>query len=181
MADTSAPDADDASALDPTDKASAPDSPDEPAAARTSGNRVFDATNRFIQGVEIAAAALFALLFGIGVVDLAIQIAESVPTGAITDPNTVIGFIETGLLLLIIVEVYETVIAYIEQSDTRRIVRLVIYTGVIAMVRKVIIYRTSEYNSADGALFAAVSYTIIILGLVALLYVERSVGSSLAE
>jgi len=172
MADTPSPEPDDTSAPDP---------PDGPAAARTSGDRVFDATNRFIHGVEVAAAALFALLFGIGVVDLAIQIAESVPTGAITDPNTVIGFIETGLLLLIIVEVYETVVAYIEQSDTRRIVRLVIYTGVIAMVRKVIIYRTTEYDSAEGALFAAVSYTIIILGLVALLYVERSVGNPLAE
>ena len=155
------------------------DQSDEQSAGRTAGDRIFDTTNRFIRGVELAAAALFALLFGIGVVDLAIQIVESVPTGAITDPNVVIGFIETGLLLLIIVEVYETVVAYIEQSNTRRIVRLVIYTGVIAMVRKVIIYRTSEYGSAQDALFAAVSYTIVILGLVALLYVERSVGTVL--
>jgi len=163
----------------PSDDPSATDRTPEPAVAKTRGDRVSDATNRFIHGVELAAAALFALLFGIGVVDLAIQIAESVPTGEITDPNTVIGFIETGLLLLIIVEVYETVVAYIEQSDTRRIVRLVIYTGVIAMVRKVIIFRTTEYPSTQDALFAAFAYTLVILGLVALLYVERSVGSSL--
>jgi len=170
----------DPSAGDPPDDSSGSETvPDEPPAARTRGDRVADATNRFIHGVELAAAALFALLFGIGVVDLAIQIAEAVPTGAITDPSVVIGFIETGLLLLIIVEVYETVVAYIEQSDTRRIVRLVIYTGVIAMVRKVIIFRTTEYATTQDALFAAVSYTIIILGLVALLFVERSVGTSL--
>ncbi|QWC20563.1 phosphate-starvation-inducible PsiE family protein [Halorubrum sp. 2020YC2] len=169
----------DSSAVDPSDDPSGPEHASDSAAAKTRGDRVSDATNRFIHGVELAAAALFALLFGIGVVDLAIQIVESVPTGAITDPNVVIGFIETGLLLLIIVEVYETVVAYIEQSDTRRIVRLVIYTGVIAMVRKVIIFRTTEYPSTQDALFAAVSYTIIIGGLVALLFVERSVGSSL--
>ena len=169
----------DPSAADPLDDSPAADPPDESAVARTRSDRVSDATNRFIHGVELAAAALFALLFGIGVIDLAIQIAESVPTGEITDPNTVIGFIETGLLLLIIVEVYETVVAYIEQSDTRRIVRLVIYTGVIAMVRKVIIFRTTEYPSTQDALFAAFSYTLVILGLVALLFVERSVGSSL--
>jgi len=169
----------DSPATDPSDDPSAPDPTPDPSVANTRGDFVSDATNRFIHGVELAAAALFALLFGIGVVDLAIQIAESVPTGAITDPNTVIGFIETGLLLLIIVEVYETVVAYIEQSDTRRIVRLVIYTGVIAMVRKVIIFRTTEYATTQDALFAAVSYTIIIGGLVALLFVERSVGSSL--
>jgi uncharacterized membrane protein (DUF373 family) len=169
----------DSPSADPSEDPSAPDSTPDPAVAKSRGDRVSAATNRFIHGVELAAAALFALLFGIGVVDLAIQIAESVPTGAITDPSTVIGFIETGLLLLIIVEVYETVVAYIEQSDTRRIVRLVIYTGVIAMVRKVIIFRTTEYPSTQDALFAAVSYTIIIGGLVALLFVERSVGSSL--
>ena len=169
----------DTSTVDPSDDSSAADPPDKPPVPQTRSGRVSEVTNRFIHGVELAAAALFALLFGIGVVDLAIQIAESVPTGEITDPNTVIGFIETGLLLLIIVEVYETVVAYIEQRDTRRIVRLVIYTGVIAMVRKVIIFRTTEYPTTQDALFAAFSYTLVILGLVALLFVERSVGNAL--
>ena len=160
-------------------ESSAVDQSDDQIPVSTVGGRVSDLTNRFVDGVELAAAALFALLFGIGVVDLALQIVRAVPTGEITNPIVVIGFIETGLLLLIIVEVYETVVAYIEQSNTRRIVRLVIYTGVIAMVRKVIIYRTSEYATTQDALFASVSYTVVILGLVALLYVERSVGNPL--
>ena len=170
---------DDSSATDRSTDSLTIDEADGPSAPRTRSERVSDATSRFVHGVELAAAALFALLFGIGVVDLALQIVESVPTGEITDPDVVISFIETGLLLLIIVEVYETVVAYIEQSDTRRIVRLVIYTGVIAMVRKVIIFRTSEYSTTQDALFAAVAYGVVILGLVALLYVERSVGASL--
>lgn len=133
---------------------------------------------QFVQVVELAAAGLFALLFGIGVIDLAYQIALTVPTGGITDPLVVIGFIETGLLLLIIVEVYQTVVAYVKQNDTRQIVRLVIYTGVIAMVRKVIIFRTSEYPSVNDALLAAIAYTVIILGLVSLLYVERKLSTA---
>ena len=170
---------DDSSATDRSTDSLTIDEADGPSAPRTRSERVSDATSRFVHGVELAAAALFALLFGIGVVDLALQIVESVPTGEITDPDVVISFIETGLLLLIIVEVYQTVVAYIEQSDTRRIVRLVIYTGVIAMVRKVIIFRTTEYPTTQDALFAAVSYGTVMLGLVLLLYVERSVGTSL--
>ena len=165
-----------------TDRSSDPpavDRADDSSAPHTVSDRVSEVTSRFVHGVELAAAALFALLFGIGVVDLALQIVESVPTGEITDPNVVIGFIETGLLLLIIVEVYQTVVAYIEQSNTRRIVRLVIYTGVIAMVRKVIIFRTTEYSTTQDALFAAIAYGTVILGLVALLYVERSIGPSM--
>ena len=129
--------------------------------------------DRFVRLVELAAAALFALLFAVGVVDLALAIVGSVRRGTITDPLVVIGFIDTGLLLLIIVEVYQTVVAYVREQETRQIVRLVAYTGVIAMVRKVIIFRTGEYSSTSDALLAAVAYTVIVLGLVGLLYVER--------
>jgi uncharacterized membrane protein (DUF373 family) len=132
---------------------------------------------RFVHGVELAAATVFAVLFAVGVVDLTLQILQSVRTGSITDPLVVIGFIDTGLLLLIIVEVYQTVLAYVKEDDTRRIVRLVIYTGVIAMVRKAIIFRTSEYDTLENALFAAGSYAVIIFALVALLFVERIYGS----
>jgi hypothetical protein len=49
------------------------------------------------------------------------------------------------------------------------------------MVRKAIIFRTGEYATTTDALFAAVAYTVIILGLVGLLYVERVYGTSLGE
>lgn len=142
-------------------------------------DRVAGTMDRFVRAVEMAAATVFAILFAIGVFDLGIQIVQSVRTGRITDPLVVIGFIDTGLLLLIIVEVYQTVIAYVQESQTRRIVRLVIYTGVIAMVRKAIIFRTGEYASTGDALRAAVAYTIIIAGLVGLLLVERVYGDEI--
>ena len=116
------------------------------------------------------------MLFAIGVGDLILQILRAIRTENITDPLVVIGFIDTGLLLLIIVEVYHTVIAYTQESETRQIVTLVIYTGVIAMVRKVIIFRTGEYATAQEALFAAVSYRILMFGLVGLLLAERIYG-----
>jgi uncharacterized membrane protein (DUF373 family) len=149
---------------------------DETSTRRFRAESVADVTDRFVQGVELAAAAVFALLFAIGVVDLGLQIVESVRSGTITDPLVVIGFIDTGLLLLIIVEVYETVVAYTRAGGTRQIVRLVIYTGVIAMVRKAIIFRTGEYATTQDALFAAIAYTVIIFGLVALLFAERVSG-----
>ncbi|QCC48802.1 hypothetical protein DV707_00770 [Halobellus limi] len=129
----------------------------------------------FINVVELAAAAIFALLFAIGVVDLALQIVETAADGNITDPLAVIDIIDTGLLLLIIVEVYQTVIAYTRRSETRRIVRLIIYTGIIAMVRKVIIFRTGEYATTGDALLAAAAYTLALVGLGVILLVEQRV------
>ena len=134
--------------------------------------------DRFVNLVELAAAALFALLFGVGVIDLALIIVEATVAGNITDPQVVISLIDVGLLLLIIVEVYQTVVAYIRENDTQRIVRLVIYTGVIALVRKVIIYRTGEFASIREALLVAVAYTVLTFGLVALLYVDRRTSAT---
>lgn len=137
-------------------------------------DRITDVTETFIRYVEVAAAAVFAVLFAIGVIDLMLQIFIAMRSGSITDPLVVIGFIDTGLLLLIIVEVYQTVLAYVQENETRRIVQLVIYTGIIAMVRKAIIFRTGEYGTTEDAMFAAVSYALIIFALVALLFVQRS-------
>jgi uncharacterized membrane protein (DUF373 family) len=156
------------------------ESPGDPS-SRFRAESVADVTDRFVQGVELAAAAVFAVLFAIGVVDLGLQIVDSVRQGTITDPLVVIGFIDTGLLLLIIVEVYETVVAYTRAGGTRQIVKLVIYTGVIAMVRKAIIFRTGEYATTEDALFAAIAYTIIIFGLVALLFAERVYGQDAVD
>ncbi|MCU4718426.1 phosphate-starvation-inducible PsiE family protein [Halapricum hydrolyticum] len=141
-------------------------------AGTTSESPIARVTEQFVTYVELVAAAVFALLFGIGVVDLILQIGEAVLTGSITDPLVVIGFIDTGLLLLIIVEIYQTVIAYTTKQGTAEIVRLVIYTGVIAMVRKAIVFRASEYPTTGDALAAAVAYTVLLLGLGVLLVVE---------
>lgn len=149
------------------------DGTDQPMPEGVISNPVARLTEQFINYVELVAASVFALLFAVGVGDLILQIGEAVLTGSITDPIVVIGFIDTGLLLLIIVEVYQTVIAYTTKSETNEIVRLVVYTGVIAMVRKVIIFRTDEYATTGDALLAAVAYTIVIFALSTLLLVDR--------
>ncbi|MFQ3475066.1 phosphate-starvation-inducible PsiE family protein [Halonotius sp. F2-221B] len=135
--------------------------------------RVLSGSETVLRYVEVVAAVVLVILFAIGVFDLSLQIFQSAVDGSITDPLVVVGFIDTALLLFIIVEVYQTVVAYTQESETRRIVRLVIYTGVIAMVRKAIIFRTGEYADETAALLAAGSYTLIILGLATLLIVER--------
>jgi len=144
-------------------------------------DKVLGLSETAIRYVEVIAALVLVLLFAIGVFDLGLQILQSALRGDITDPLVVVGFIDTALLLFIIVEVYQTVVAYTQESETRRIVRLVIYTGVIAMVRKAIIFRTGEYASEQAALTAAAAYTLIILGLAALLLVERRTRGTLPE
>jgi uncharacterized membrane protein (DUF373 family) len=150
------------------------------AISASAGRQYSDLINRFVHAVELAAATVFAGLFAVGVFDLTLQIYTAVSNGTITDPLVVIGFIDTGLLLLIIVEVYQTVLAYVEESDSRRIVQLVIYTGVIAMVRKIIIFRTGEYETVQDALVVSEAYAVVVFALVGLLIAERIYGGRLS-
>jgi len=124
--------------------------------------------------VEIVAAFVLVALFAIGVFDLTLKIIQRTLSGEITDPLVVVGFIDTALLLFIIVEVYQTVVAYTQESDTREIVQLVAYTGIIAMVRKVIIFRSEVYEFKTDALVVAGSYGLLLLALSVLLWVERT-------
>jgi uncharacterized membrane protein (DUF373 family) len=135
-------------------------------------DRLLTLSEQLIRYTEVIAAVVLGVLFAIGVFDLGLQIVQSTLNGSITDPLVVVGFIDTALLLFIIVEVYQTVVAYTQESDTQLIVRLVIYTGIIAMVRKAIIFRTGEYPSEQAALLAAGAYTLLLLGLALLLVVE---------
>jgi len=137
-------------------------------------DRLVSISEVLLGGVEIVAAYVLVVLFAIGVFDLTLQIVQRTMDGAITDPLVVVGFIDTALLLFIIVEVYQTVVAYAQESETREIVQLVAYTGIIAMVRKIIIFRTEVFDDKFDALLTAGSYALLLLVLGVLLYVERT-------
>jgi uncharacterized membrane protein (DUF373 family) len=135
-------------------------------------------SERLIHLVEVVAAFVLVVLFAVGVADLSLQIVQSALSGRIVDPLVVVGFIDTALLLFIIVEIYQTVVAYTRESERREIVRLVLYTGVIALVRKAIIFRTEVYDSSSEAILAASSYALLLVGVGIVLYVERRTAAA---
>lgn len=137
---------------------------------------VVDASDFLMHAVETAGAVVFALLFGVGLFDLIVLIVESVQSGAISDPAVVVTFVDRGLLLFIIAEVYQTVVAYVRQQSPRRILRLVIFTGLIAIIRKVIVFRTATYATKLDALMVAGTYALLLLGLGAIMLIDQREG-----
>jgi len=130
-----------------------------------------------IRLVEIVAAYILVGLFAVGVLDLLLQIAGAVATSVrtggevgITDPNVVVGFIDTALLLFIIVEIYQTVVAYTREES---VVRIVIIAAIIAVSRKIISFRPGDAVGTDDLLFAG-SFGLLLLVLVVALYVLRT-------
>jgi len=131
-----------------------------------------EVSETLIRVIEIVTAYVLVGLFAIGVFDLGLVILDLTVSGKITEASEVVGVIDTALLLFIIVEIYQTVVAYIQEDEARRIVRTVIYAGVIAMVRKIIVFQTGDYDSLQDALTAASSYTLILIGLGVVLLVS---------
>ncbi|MFB6268189.1 MAG: phosphate-starvation-inducible PsiE family protein [Halodesulfurarchaeum sp.] len=142
----------------------------------TSPSEEFEARMRWLAGgselimdvLEFATAVVMVALFAIGVFDLGLKLFHLIETGNYANPENVIKVIDTALLLLIIVEIYRTVVAYIEDLN---ILPLVINVALIAMARKIISFRTGKYHAYDDALLAAAAYGFLMLVLVVTFYI----------
>lgn len=128
-----------------------------------------------IHYIEVFAAYVLVALFAVGVFDLLLTIGDLVRSGRITDPSAVVGLIDTVLLLFIIVEIYQTAVAYTREKS---VVRVVIIAGIIAISRKVITFRPDQASSEMGALLEAVALAVLLFVLVGSLYLIRTTPES---
>jgi uncharacterized membrane protein (DUF373 family) len=130
------------------------------------------ASEHAMRWLEMGAALFLVALFAIGVFDLGLSLYDLLVSGRFTDPDAVIDLIDTVLLLLIIVEVFQTVVAF---SRNEPVIRIVINAALLAIARKVISYRPSEYGSVDDAFLAAGSFTLLLAVLILAFFVIRRV------
>ncbi|NUE03579.1 phosphate-starvation-inducible PsiE family protein [Halorubraceae archaeon YAN] len=119
----------------------------------------------------VLATAYFTLvLFIIGVFDLLLGLWELVTTGRFTDPIAVVELLDMVLLLLIIVEVHRTLIAYARKEA---VVPIVISAAIIAITREIISLRIDEFNTTGDAVNAAGALALLLVGLVIAYFVIR--------
>ena len=135
-------------------------------------SRSLEAAERIVHATEVVVAYLLVVLFAVGAFDLALELFGLARTGEITDPRTLIDVLDIALLLFVIVEVFQTVVAYATGSDERMVVRLVVYAGVIAVVRKIIVFKPTSYPGPGDALSVALAYGALLVGLAIVLAVE---------
>jgi uncharacterized membrane protein (DUF373 family) len=143
----------------------------EPEAEAIDFDSLIEPSETIIRAVEIVAAYVFVGLFAVGVLDLLISIFGLIRTGAIFDPDAgideILTVIDKALLLFIIVELYQTVVAY---SREESVTRIVIIAGLIAIARKIISFRPSEFASTEELLINAVSFSLLLAVLIAAYY-----------
>lgn len=121
-----------------------------------------------MQWLVLATAYILLVLFLVGVFDILIGLYELFATGRFTDPVALVELLDTVLLLLIIVEVHRTQLAYVRDEP---VVRIVIGAAIIAIAREIISFRLDEYTTTDDALTAAGAFTILLIALVVAYYI----------
>jgi len=139
--------------------------------------RIEDTVEPSEQGMkllEVGTAYFLLALFAIGFLDLLLVLFELLTSGQFTDPGQVIDIIDTVLVLLIIVEIHQTVVAF---SRDEPVVRIVIAAALIAITRKVISFRPGEYADINEAFVAAGAFSLLLVVLIAAFYVVTSAGA----
>ena len=128
-----------------------------------------------IRVVEMIAAYLLAGLFAVGVLDLFISIIGLVRTGTIFDPDAgidrILSVIDKALLLFIIVELSQTVVAYTRDES---VTRIVIVAGLIAVARKIISFRPGDFAGVTELVANAATYAVLLVVLVVAYYVVQT-------
>jgi uncharacterized membrane protein (DUF373 family) len=137
-------------------------------------------SEQILRVVEVAAAYVLVVLFAIGVFDLVVIMIDLIVSGAIFDPDAgieqIVAIVDRALLLFIIVEIYQTVVAYTRDES---VVRIVIVAALIAVSRKIISFDTSA--PPEELLISAGAFAVLLVAVVVALYVVRTTGSEKPE
>ncbi len=115
-----------------------------------------------MQWLVLFTAYFLLALFLIGVFDLLVGLYELIVTGRFIDPIAVVELLDTVLLLLIIVEVHRTLLAYVRNEP---VIRIVLGAAIIAVAREIISFRIDDFETGIDALTGATAFAVLLLVL----------------
>lgn len=130
----------------------------------TSIERLIAPSKTGMQILVLITAYLVLVLFIIGVFDIFLSLVELITSGRFVDPVAVIELLDTVLLLLILVEIHRTLVAYVRKEP---VIRTVVGVAIIAIARGIIGFRISEFETGIDALTAAGAFSLLLLILTA--------------
>lgn len=131
--------------------------------------RISTYTDRLDEGVSIVqtiVATFLVVVLVVGVVNLLatfVRAAMGLELLGYKNATTLISTtIDIVLYLFIVIELYRTIIAYVE---TESVVKAVIHAGLIAVVRQIIIFKPSDAGTSTEALMTAGVYVLLLIAL----------------
>lgn len=116
--------------------------------------------------LQTGIALFLVLVLVLGVVNLVATFVQAAVSVELLGYKNSIGLISTTidivLYLFIVIELYRTIIAYVEAES---VVRAVVHAGLIAVIRQIITFKPGTLESPEAALLTAGVYVLLLLGL----------------
>lgn len=121
---------------------------------------------RVVKILQTAVASFLVVVLVIGVVNLVATFVQAVLAVEILGYKNAVGLISTTidivLYLFIVIELFRTIIAYVEAKN---VVKAVIHAGLIAVVRQIIIFKPGDAGTPTEALLTAAVFVVLLFGL----------------
>jgi uncharacterized membrane protein (DUF373 family) len=116
-----------------------------------------------MQWLVLGATYFVLVLFVIGVFDLLVGLYDLLVSGNFTEPAEVIALLDTVLVLLIIVEVHRTLLAYVREEP---VIQIVVGAAIVAVAREVISFRVEDFDTGQSTLAAAGALGVLLVTLI---------------
>lgn len=116
--------------------------------------------------LQIGVALFLVVVLLIGVVNLVATFIQAALAVELLGYKNAIGLISTTidivLYLFIVIELFRTIIVYVEGEN---VVMAVIHAGLIAVVRQILIFKPGDMGSPTEAILTAGVYVLLLGGL----------------
>lgn len=141
-------------------------------------NDLTEPSKDLMQWLVLGATYFLLALFLIGVFDLLLGLYNLIVTGDFTKPVEVVALLDTVLLLLIIVEVHRTLLAYVREEP---VIQTVVGAAIVAIAREIISFKPDQFESGQEALAAAGALGILLVTIILAYYLVRRIEPTTAN
>jgi uncharacterized membrane protein (DUF373 family) len=119
-----------------------------------------------VTSLQTGIALFLVVVLLVGVINLVATFTQAALAVELLGYKNATGLISTTidivLYLFIVIELYRTIIAYVEAQS---VVRAVVHAGIIAVIRQIITFKPAEMGNSQDALLIAGIYLLLLVGL----------------
>ncbi|MDI6844104.1 MAG: phosphate-starvation-inducible PsiE family protein [Anaerosomatales bacterium] len=116
--------------------------------------------DRAVHFVEFVVAGLLVVIAALGAVDLIVELVAAVSEKGYLTPQSVLRVLDSVLVVFVVIELFSIALAYLEK---RNIIATVMEAGLVAVVRKLVVFETG--SDASYVLLKSISLGILILAI----------------
>ncbi len=130
-----------------------------------------DVMHKAVDMLERAITVLLVVMAALGIVDLVVEMYDAVTKTGFLTPEAIVRVLDSVLIVFIVLELFSIALAYLQR---RNVIGTVMEAGLVAVVRKLVIFETS--GNAAYVLMKGGALALLIIAVGVTWYLLRRSG-----